>query len=314
LSNKDMTRTENAVITLSGTDTDYQSAVVYAVTQDSSDIRIIDVQNDIENNTVTIELPPLSVAQVVIADTPSDEKVYEAPDIEIKTETYNYNDLETSVNGYKMIPLGDVEHLTKIVVNTTTNCTSGASWYGGGGALTFNNLILGDGTSVWGAKSFSYSAGTADCTVTLDGYFTDGDLNEMSAEIGDTYSELQHWWTSSSNDETGADVTVAFNTITLYYEYDNTSSDEPATDPPTTTEAPDDDILYGDADLSGDVNINDAVKIMSYVTDSAKYPMTEAEINSADVYQRGDGLSNMDALAVQKKLAQLINDLPETLM
>ncbi|MBQ8298095.1 MAG: glycoside hydrolase family 44 protein, partial [Ruminococcus sp.] len=46
LSNKDMTRTENAVITLSGTDTDYQSAVVYAVTQDSSDIRIIDVQND----------------------------------------------------------------------------------------------------------------------------------------------------------------------------------------------------------------------------------------------------------------------------
>ncbi|MBQ8296388.1 MAG: Ig-like domain-containing protein [Ruminococcus sp.] len=76
----------------------------------------------------------------------------------------------------------------------------------------------------------------------------------------------------------------------------------------------DEGILYGDADLSGDVNINDAVKIMSYVTDSSKYPMTEDEINSADVYQRGDGLSNMDALAVQKKLAQIIPKLPESCM
>ncbi|MBQ8297752.1 MAG: Ig-like domain-containing protein [Ruminococcus sp.] len=72
--------------------------------------------------------------------------------------------------------------------------------------------------------------------------------------------------------------------------------------------------LYGDADLSGEININDAVKIMTYVTDSAKYPMTEDEINAADVYQRGDGLSNMDALAVQKKLAQLVSGLPESML
>lgn len=87
--------------------------------------------------------------------------------------------------------------------------------------------------------------------------------------------------------------------------------EEPTTEPPTTTE-PAEDIIYGDADLSGEVNINDAVKIMSYVTNSDQYPLTDEEKNAADVYQRGDGMSNMDALSVQKKLAQLITELPET--
>ncbi|MBQ8296843.1 MAG: glycoside hydrolase family 9 protein [Ruminococcus sp.] len=102
-------------------------------------------------------------------------------------------------------------------------------------------------------------------------------------------------------------------------EPDGTTPDDvqPSTDPTTepttapTTEA-DDDILYGDANLSGVVEISDAVKIMSYVTDKEKYPLSDAEMNVADVYQRGDGISNMDALAVQKKLAQLITGLPES--
>ncbi|MBQ8296147.1 MAG: glycoside hydrolase family 9 protein [Ruminococcus sp.] len=88
----------------------------------------------------------------------------------------------------------------------------------------------------------------------------------------------------------------------------------PTTEAPVTTEpstaAPD--ILYGDANLSGEVEISDAVKIMSNVTDKAKYPLTDEETNCADVYQRGDGISNMDALAIQKKLAQLLSDLPES--
>lgn len=298
LSNKDKSKTENAEITLDGTDTDYKSVVVYAVTEDSSDIRIIDVQNGIENNTVTVELPPLSVAQIVIADTPTDKTVYQAPDIEIKTVTYNYSELEDSVNGYKMIPLGDVEHLTKAVINTTASCSSGASWYGGGGALTFNNLIPESGDAFWGAKSFMYGSGTGDCTVTFDGYFTNGDQEEVSASIGDTYSELQSWWASSSNDETGADVSVTYNTITLYYEYDNTE--------PTSGE----ETVWGDADESEEVEIADAVKIMCHLNDPENNTIGDQGMKNGDVYQNGDGLSVQDALAIQQYLAQIIQTLP----
>ena len=42
--------------------------------------------------------------------------------------------------------------------------------------------------------------------------------------------------------------------------------------------------------------------------------LTSEQIKNADVYQRGDGISNMDALAVQKKIAQLIASLPESYM
>lgn len=71
-------------------------------------------------------------------------------------------------------------------------------------------------------------------------------------------------------------------------------------------------IVYGDADLDGEVTINDVVKIMLYVTNSGKYPLTAEEADNADVYQRGDGISNMDALSVSKRLAQMINSLPES--
>ncbi|MBQ8298088.1 MAG: glycoside hydrolase, partial [Ruminococcus sp.] len=67
-----------------------------------------------------------------------------------------------------------------------------------------------------------------------------------------------------------------------------------------------------DVDGDGEVTINDAVKVMTYVTNSEAYPLTEEQINAGDVYQRGDKLSNMDALAIQKKAAQLISELPES--
>lgn len=79
-----------------------------------------------------------------------------------------------------------------------------------------------------------------------------------------------------------------------------------------TTEPPVEKIVYGDADCSGDVDINDAVKIMSFVSNSSQYPLSDKGANNADVSSRGDGISNMDALAVQKWLAQIIEELPES--
>ncbi|MBQ8297249.1 MAG: hypothetical protein IJX77_08220 [Ruminococcus sp.] len=102
------------------------------------------------------------------------------------------------------------------------------------------------------------------------------------------------------SNELGAmeDITISLDSVILIYE----------------SGAPDTEIIWGDVDGNGELGISDAVKIMSYATDKESCPLTEAEIEIGDVYQKGDGLSNMDALSVQKKLAQIIAELPETYM
>lgn len=69
---------------------------------------------------------------------------------------------------------------------------------------------------------------------------------------------------------------------------------------------------YGDTDLDGEIGISDAAKIMSYVANPIKYPLTDEQLRVSDVYQRGDGVNNMDALSVRKYIVQLIKELPES--
>lgn len=95
---------------------------------------------------------------------------------------------------------------------------------------------------------------------------------------------------------------------------------DPTNDPITFTTAPvtetttkGEDIVYGDADLSGELAIADVVAIMIHISTPGGTLSAEA-IAIADVYQRGDDLSNMDALSVQKRIAQLIQALPESYM
>jgi hypothetical protein len=70
--------------------------------------------------------------------------------------------------------------------------------------------------------------------------------------------------------------------------------------------------VYGDADLNGEVTINDAVNVMSAVANPEKYSLTAQGADNADVNSRGDGISNMDALAIQKYCAQVLQSLPES--
>ena len=95
-----------------------------------------------------------------------------------------------------------------------------------------------------------------------------------------------------------------------------TTVEVPVTPPATTTTdngGDTSDVVYGDADGDGEVTIADVVAIMVHMTTPGG-TLTSEQIKNADVYQRGDGISNMDALAVQKKIAQLIASLPESYM
>ena len=79
-----------------------------------------------------------------------------------------------------------------------------------------------------------------------------------------------------------------------------------------------DKILYGDANCSGDVRMNDAVLIMLVLANgdafdvggTDKLAITEKGRINADCYHPGSGLTNMDATAIQKYLIGK-NALPE---
>lgn len=83
---------------------------------------------------------------------------------------------------------------------------------------------------------------------------------------------------------------------------------------------PDPDVMYGDADCDGEVLLNDAILVMQAVGNPDLYGVNGTEkthitakgINNADVSNRGDLLTNADALAIQKYLLHLVEKLPES--
>ena len=61
--------------------------------------------------------------------------------------------------------------------------------------------------------------------------------------------------------------------------------------------------LKGDANCDGNVDMSDAVLIMQSIANPSKYKLTDQGSKNADM--DGDGVTNADALAIQKKLLKL---------
>jgi len=57
---------------------------------------------------------------------------------------------------------------------------------------------------------------------------------------------------------------------------------------------------YGDANCDGEVNMADAVLIMQCVLNPDKYQLSELGVMNADVYVPGSGITNADALTIQR--------------
>ena len=71
------------------------------------------------------------------------------------------------------------------------------------------------------------------------------------------------------------------------------------------------DILWGDANCDNEVNMADAVFIMQCISNPDKYKMTKEGEKNGDVNNNGNGLTNKDALAIQKYKLGLLENLPE---
>ena len=68
---------------------------------------------------------------------------------------------------------------------------------------------------------------------------------------------------------------------------------------------------YGDANLDGNVDISDAVLIMQSISNPSKYQLSSAAKTLSDVTGNSDGVTNKDALAIQRYLLKLVDKLPE---
>lgn len=104
----------------------------------------------------------------------------------------------------------------------------------------------------------------------------------------------------------------------LYYgiEPDGTSADglggnDTPVPPDTTATTTGDDICWGDANVDKEVNLADAVLVMQSLANPAKYSITAQGIKNADVSDTGNGITNKDALAIQKYTLGLLDELPE---
>ncbi|MCM1132957.1 MAG: glycoside hydrolase family 9 protein [Ruminococcus flavefaciens] len=83
-----------------------------------------------------------------------------------------------------------------------------------------------------------------------------------------------------------------------------------ATTEPTNPTASGDNLL-GDANEDGIVDIADAAAIIQSLGNKDKYALSEQGKINADCYNPGDGVTGMDALAIQKLKAKMISSLPE---
>ena len=209
------------------------------------------------------------------------------------------------------------------------------------------NAVSKDGENFWTYKDYSLTLGNkVSATVKFDGILTkstgegaDKVSEDLEATIADGKVELQKWWDASEKGESSTpdSIDVKYSSIQVVYEY--AQGDTPAvstttttkatttttasnstttTTAATTTSAGSGDILYGDANCDGGVDLADAVIIMQElanpnkfgVNGSDEHHITDKGLKNADCCNIGDGVTNNDALAIQRYLLKLVDKLP----
>ena len=78
-----------------------------------------------------------------------------------------------------------------------------------------------------------------------------------------------------------------------------------------TADQPSANVKYGDANCDGEVNMADAVMIMQSIANPNKYVLTAEGSKNADCSGGNDGVTNKDALAIQRFKLGLLVSLPE---
>ena len=187
------------------------------------------------------------------------------------------------------------------------------------GTVNYNGLKLTQCLKLESATNIAFNAPSA------------GKITLVFAEANATIKIDGTKYTSSGDGTITVDLKAGAHTITkadtanLFYMVYGAESGNDGTTTTTTTKAttvtttttkkPDStDIIYGDANGDGEVSLSDAVFIMQCLSNPDLFSMDDKQKDSADVCNRGDGVSTADALAIQKRGIGLIDSLPESYM
>lgn len=295
VTNKSATDAENLTISLDGAQKDYQSAAVYAVSTDSTDIHLIDIA-DVKDAAVNVTLPAYCAAMIVVSD---DANAFDGLDIydpNVKTERSVVFDDPMSMVGsddFIEIPIEDPEHLVRIEVTADVVSTLGSSW-GTAGCEICANVEDANGEGFWSYKDYTLGLGTGvTAKIEFDGTFgkpTSDDPNaareDVPATVADGKVQLQQWWESSEkkqSDQDPADLTVTYTKVEVFYSLDGQG-----------TEA-----LRGDVNADGIFNIADAVALCRYLShDEAVQVWTSGDFD-------GNGaLDSTDLTMMKRALAE----------
>lgn len=224
LTNKDITKSENTVISLDNSDKTYEAAAVYAIYGDSPEIRLLDIVKDVNDNKVEVTLPALSAAMIVVTDDASDFdglKPFDPDSIQKKVITIDNPSEYINKLGYVEVPIEDPEHLKEIKLTANVTSSAGSNWATAGCALSIN-VKDKNGTDFWTSKSYTLPLGNdSTAAIDFDGTFTNADDEKVEAVISDGKVELQQWWESSEKQEAGYEdkISVEYTKIEVVYEY-----------------------------------------------------------------------------------------------
>lgn len=295
VTNKDSALSENASIKLDGAAKDYKSAAVYAVSGESSDIKLIDVAS-VSNGVVNVTLPAFSAAMVVVSEDADAFSGAVEPEPVIKSEVFDDPESMINENGFVEIPISAPEYLKKIVITGDVSSSAGSSW-GSAGCAVCINAKDEEGTAFWTSKGYSLKLGNGStATVEFDGTLKNKE-EEVNAVVADGKVELQQWWSSSEKQEQEIEdeITVKLSKVEVFYEY------------PAEITPAEEDYIMGDVNDDGIINLNDAVAILQYVALSSKYPLEGKLLKAADVCDNGtSGINGNDALTLMMIDAKLI--------
>ncbi len=282
ITNKSMTDSENASVILENSDKEYKAAAVYAVYGNSDEIRLIDIIDNVSDNTVNVELPAFSAAMVVISDDASDfEGLEKDEDNKPVQNVVTFDNPESMVNenGYIEIPIEDPEHLKKITMTADVTSSAGSSW-GSAGCAVCINAVDSMGNKFWTSESYSLKLGNGSTAeVNFDGTLSN-DGEYVDAVIADGKVELQKWWDSSEKQEADIEdiIDVKYTNVQVVYEY-----------PSETVE--------GDVTGDGQFNISDLVAMQKYLLKTG----TLKNSTAGDLY-KDNRLDSFDLVVMRKMI------------
>lgn len=283
LTNKDMEKSENAVISLDNSDKTYEAAAVYAIYGDSSEIRLLDIVKNVNDNKVEVTLPALATAMIVVSDDASDFKdlkPYDPDSIEKKVVTIDNPSANINNNGFVEIPIEDPEHLKEIKLTANVTSSAGSGWGTAGCAVSINAKDK-NGTDFWTSKSYTLGLGSGQtATIEFDGTFKN-DEEDVEAVIADGKVELQQWWEASEKQEEGITDTISVEYVKaeVVYEY---KKETPS-------------YVRGDVNADGTFSIVDIIMLQKWLIGAGDI----TDIKAGDLYE--DGKINIFDLSIMKQ-------------